>query len=64
MDTIKCLSSLPSTDGNFTSALKRATDGEIEKAIEIMENSNGQHKGRILACQRELRKRIKTKVKK
>ena len=55
LDTVHSLSSLPATDGNFISVLNRATDAEIEQAIDVMENSSGQHKGRITACQRELR---------
>ena len=62
-DTVHCLSSLPASDGNFLSALSRATDEEISKAIDVMENSSGQHKGRITACQRELRKRMKERNK-
>lgn len=60
-DTVHCLSSLPCSDGNFLSALNRATDEEISQAIFDMEASGGQHKGRISACQRELRKRIKAR---
>ena len=63
MDTVHCLSSLPATDGNFLSALNRATDDEISKAVFDMEASGGQHKGRIAACQRELRKRMKARDK-
>ena len=62
LDTVHSLSSLPATDGNFLSALKRATDDEISKAIDVMENSSGQHKGRITSCQRELRKRMKARI--
>lgn len=62
-DTVHCLSSLPVTDANFISVLNRATDEEINKAIEVMENSSGQHKGRITACNRELRKRMKVRNK-
>ena len=58
-DTVHSLSSLPATDGNFISVLDRATDDEISQAIFDMETSGGQHKGRITACQRELRKRMK-----
>lgn len=61
MDTAHCLSSLPATDGNFLSALNRATDDEISRAIDVMTESGGQHKGRIAACQRELRKRMKAR---
>ena len=63
MDNIRCLSSLPCNDGNFISVLNRATDEEIAQAIDVMENSSGQHKGRITACKRELRKRMKARNK-
>ena len=63
MDNIQCLSSLPATDGNFISVMNRATDEEISKAIDVMQNSSGQHKVRITACQRELRKRMKARNK-
>ena len=59
LDAVHSLSSLPATDGNFISALSRATDTEITIALDVMENSSGQHKGRITACKRELRKRMK-----
>ena len=59
MDTVHSLSSLPATDGNFLPSLSKATDEEISQAIDVMENSSGQHKGRITACQRELKKRMK-----
>lgn len=58
-DTVHCLLSLPATDGNFISVLNRAADEEISQAIDVMENSSGQHKCRITSCQRELRKRMK-----
>ena len=58
-DTVHSLSSLPAADGNFISVMNRATDEEISQAIDVMENSIGKHKGRITACQRELRKRKK-----
>ena len=61
LDTVHSLSSLPATDGNFISVLNRATDEEISQAINVMENSSGQHKGRITACKRELRKRMKAR---
>lgn len=61
LDTVHSLSSLPATDGNFKSALSRATDAEISQAIFDMKSSGGQHKGRITACQRELRKRMKAR---
>ena len=61
LDTVHSLSSLPATDLNFISVLNRATDEEISQAIDVMENSSGQHKGRITACKRELRKRMKVR---
>lgn len=53
---------LPSGDGNFVSRLKKATEEEIRCAIEEMKNDPvSKHKSRILACERELRKRNKNK---
>ena len=60
-DTVHSLSSLPASDGNFKSVLSRATDEEISQAIDVMETTGGQHKGRITACQRGLRKRMKAR---
>lgn len=62
-DTVHSLSSLPATDLNFISVLNRATDEEIAIALDVMETTGGQHKGRITACQRELRKRMKARNK-
>ena len=58
-DTVHSLSSLPAAGLNFISVLNRATDDEISQAIDVMENSSGQNKGRITACKRELSKRMK-----
>lgn len=63
LDTVHSLSSLPATDGNFISVLNRAADEEILQAVGVMENLSGQHKGRITACKRELRKRMKARDK-
>lgn len=60
-DTVHCLSSLPASDGNFLSALNRVTDEEITIALDVMATTGGQHKSRIAACQRELRKRMKAR---
>lgn len=60
-DTVHCLSSLQASDGNFLSALNRATDEEITIALDVMATTGGQHKGRITACQREFRKRMKAR---
>lgn len=63
LDTVHSLSSLPATDGNFISVLNRAADEEILQAVGVMENLSGQHKSRIAACLRELRKRMKARNK-
>lgn len=55
-NTVHALTSLPATDGNFTSSLNQANVAEIKEAIEIMKNRAG-NKTRITACYRELRKR-------
>lgn len=58
-DTVHALTSLPATDLNFTSCLQRATDNQIRIALEAMRNREGKDKGRIKACERELRRREK-----
>ena len=56
-DTVHTLTSLPATDLNFTSCLQRATDNQIRLALETMRNREGKYKGRIKACERELKRR-------
>lgn len=56
-DTVHALTSLPATDLNFTSRLQRATDNQIRLALEAMRNRDGKDKGRIKACERELKRR-------
>ena len=58
-DTVHALTSLPATDLNFVSCLKGATDLQIEMALEVMRNRDGKDKGRINACDRELKQRNK-----
>ena len=58
-DTVHALASLPATDLNFTSCLQRATHNQIRLALEAMRNRDGKDKGRINACERELRRREK-----
>ena len=53
---VKSLTTLPATDGNFLSALNRATNEDLTEAINIMKDSDGQHKSRITACEKELKK--------
>ena len=56
-DTVHALTSLPATDLNFTSCLQRATDNQIRLALETMRNRDGKDKGRIKACEMELKRR-------
>lgn len=56
------LTLIPATDGNYKSALERATNEDLEQAIHIMQNRDGKDKSRILACQRELKKRLKGSI--
>ena len=58
-DTVHTLTSLPATDLNFTSCMQRATDNQIRLALETMRNRDGKDKGRIKACERELKRRKK-----
>ena len=51
-DPVHTLTSLPATDLNFTSCLKRATDNQIQLALETMRNREGKDNGRIKACER------------
>ena len=57
---VRTLTSLPATDLNFTSCLQRATDNQIRLALETMWNRDGKDKGRIKACDRELKRRGQT----
>ena len=58
-DPVHTLTSLPATDLNFTSCLQRATDNQIRLALETMRSRDGKDKGRIKACERELKRRNK-----
>ena len=58
-DTVHALTYLPANDLNFVSCLKGATDLQIEMALEVMRNRDGKDKGRINACERELKRRNK-----
>ena len=57
--TVHTLTSLPATDLNFTSCLQRETDNQIRLTLETMQNRDGKDKGRIKACEMELRRREK-----
>ena len=58
-DTVHALTSIPATDLNFVSCLKSAANLQIEMALEVMRNRDGNDKGRIKACERELKQRKK-----
>lgn len=58
-DPVHALTSLPATDLNFTSALNGATSLQIKMALEVMRNRDGKDKGRIKACEMELKRRAK-----
>ena len=58
-DPVHTMISLPATDLNFASCLQRATDNQIRLALETMQNRDGKDKGRIKACERELKRREK-----
>lgn len=60
IDTVHALVSTPANDLNFVSCLKNASSHQIERAIEVMRNREGMDKGRIGACERELRRRKKS----
>lgn len=59
MNNVHALSTLPANDGNFTSVLNNATDDEIRRAIDFMNSFGRNHKARIKACERELKRRAK-----
>ena len=54
---VHTLTSLPAADLNFTSCLQRAMDNQIRRALGAMQNREGKDKGRIKACERELKRR-------
>lgn len=58
-DPVHALTSMPATDLNFTSCLQRATYNQVRLALETMRNRDGKDKGRIKACERELKRRAK-----
>lgn len=58
-DTVHALTSIPATDLNFVSALNGATSLQIKMALEVMRKRDGKDKGRIKACERELKRRTR-----
>ena len=58
-DTVHSLTSLPAIDLNFVSCLKSSTNLQIEMALEVMRKRDGKDKGRIKACEMELKRRNK-----
>lgn len=55
-NNISWLMTVPSGDGNFKSALERATDEEIREAISNLDGKSGV-KTKLKALEAELRKR-------
>lgn len=53
------LTTLPSGDINYQTALKKASVDEIATAINLMEESGGRHQTRIKVCEAELAKKEK-----
>lgn len=49
------LLTLPSGDGNYESALRRANKEELETALELFEQFPANNSGRISACKRRLK---------
>jgi hypothetical protein len=57
-DNVNALTQIPANNVNFTAALREyATNGEIRRAIEIMEVNPQGNKTRLAACERELKRR-------
>lgn len=56
-ENVRGLISVPASDLNYRSILIRSSVKEIEEAIDCMIESGGKHKGRIKACERELKRR-------
>lgn len=66
-DVVNILTTIPSTDGNFVSALKRATQDELDEAIVFIEkNPIGQiaRKYAILAEKKTQKKRLRGRIRK
>lgn len=55
-DSFGWLIHCPASDSNYSYALKRATNDELQRAIEELQNKPGS-KSRIAACLREIKKR-------
>ena len=51
---VNALTTLPANDGNYESSLEKATEEELNEAINIMETSGGRHKMRIRKCREKL----------
>ncbi len=64
MDNIKALISLPSTDGNFLSALGSASLAQLKYAVQIMKlNKGGKNASRINACEAQIARLDPSKAK-
>ena len=56
-ENVKGLMTLPASDLNYRSILLRSSIKDIEEAIDRMIESGGKHRGRIKACEKELKRR-------
>lgn len=56
-ENVRGLISVPASDLNYRPILLRSSIKDIEEAIDRMIESGGKHKGRINACERELKRR-------
>lgn len=55
-EIVHSLTTLPSTDINYQTALREATPEQLKEAIKLMTESGGRHATRIKACQNALNK--------
>lgn len=56
-ENVKGLMIVPASDLNYRTLLIRSSVKDIEEAIDRMIESGGKHKGRIKACEMELKRR-------
>lgn len=61
---VHTLCAFSATNGNFKSALERASNEHIQEAIDTMKSLGGHNKSRILAYERELIRRKKNEQRK
>lgn len=64
INQVRALCTLPAADLNYKLELKRSSIEEIREAVGTMKKLGGKHKGRISACEMELKKREKDEQRK